>query len=209
MAKIQRDQVVDAALELLDEQGLDALTTRRLAQRLGVESATLYWHFRDKSVLLAEMAAVALARHHTLGVPADTAQWHIWFADNVRSFRRALLAHRDGARLHAGTTPGVDAIERIKPKIAYLMRAGLTEQESGMAMLAASQFTIGCVLEQQAQPDEGTGLGAASPLSGETTTPQQASGMTLEPIDPDVAFEFGLGLIVEGLRRRAAMGGCE
>lgn len=208
MAKIQRDQVVDAALELLDEQGLDALTTRRLAQRLGVESATLYWHFRDKSVLLAEMAAVALARHHTLGVPADTAQWHVWFADNARSFRRALLAHRDGARLHAGTTPGVDALERIKPKIAYLVRAGLTEQESGMAMLAASQFTIGCVLEQQAQPDEGTGLGA-SQQPGETIAPQQASGMTLEPIDPDVAFEFGLGLIVEGLRRRAAICGGE
>jgi TetR/AcrR family tetracycline transcriptional repressor len=208
MAKIQHDQVVDAALELLDEQGLDALTTRRLAQKLGVESATLYWHFRDKSVLLAEMAAVALARHHTLAVPADTAQWHVWFADNARSFRRALLAHRDGARLHAGTTPDPDAVERIKPKIAYLVRAGLTEQESGMAMLAASQFTIGCVLEQQAQHDEGAGSDA-SPPPGETTTLQQTSGMTMAPIDPDVAFEFGLALIVDGLRRRAATGGHE
>lgn len=49
-----RDQVVDAALKLLNELGLDALTSRRVAQKLGVESATLYWHFRDKSVLFGE-----------------------------------------------------------------------------------------------------------------------------------------------------------
>lgn len=44
MAKIQRDQVINAALALLDEVGLEAITTRKLAQKLGVESATLYWH---------------------------------------------------------------------------------------------------------------------------------------------------------------------
>ena len=43
MAKIQRDQVINAALALLDEVGLEAITTRKLAQKLGVESATLYW----------------------------------------------------------------------------------------------------------------------------------------------------------------------
>ncbi|MBN3568978.1 TetR/AcrR family transcriptional regulator C-terminal domain-containing protein [Burkholderia cenocepacia] len=199
MAKIRRDEIVDAALALLDEQGLDALTMRRLAQRLGVESAALYWHYRDKSVLLAEMAAVALARHHTLDVPADTAQWDAWFADNARSFRRALLAHRDGARLHAGSTPDPDAVERIRPKIAYLVRAGLTEQEAGMAMLAAGQFTIGCVLEQQAAQ----GRGAEEPARRDASDDRpRTSGAALAPIDPGVAFEFGLGLIVDGLRRR-------
>ncbi|VWC37812.1 TetR family transcriptional regulator [Burkholderia lata] len=200
MAKIRRDKIVDAALELLDEQGLAALTTRRLAERLGVESATLYWHYRDKSVLLADMAAAALARHHTLDVPADTAQWEAWFADNARSFRRALLAHRDGARLHAGSTPGPDAVEQLKPKIAYLVRAGLTEQEAGMAMLAAGQFTIGCVLEQQVEHRGGSHKVA---LSDEADGRPRMSKTTMAPIDPGVAFEFGLGLIVEGLRRRA------
>lgn len=207
MAKIRRKEIVDAALELLDEQGLDALSTRRLAQKLGVESATLYWHFRDKSALLAEMAAAVLARHHTLGVPADTAQWPAWFADNARSFRRALLAHRDGARLHAGTTPGRDDLDRLKPKFAYLVRAGFTEQEAGMALLAASQFTIGCVLEEQARRDEDVDS-RGTDLSGETNMPRPTeSNVTMTPPDPDVAFEFGLGLIVDGLRGRAASGG--
>ena len=56
MAKIQRDQVIEAALALLDEVGLEAITTRKLAQKLGVESATLYWHFKNKASLLEEMA---------------------------------------------------------------------------------------------------------------------------------------------------------
>ncbi|WP_244115923.1 TetR/AcrR family transcriptional regulator C-terminal domain-containing protein [Burkholderia cepacia] len=196
---------MDAALELLDEQGLDALTTRRLAQRLGVESAALYWHYRDKSMLLSEMAAVALARHHMLDVPADTAQWDVWFADNARSFRRALLAHRDGARLHAGSTPDPDAVDRIRPKIAYLVRAGLTEQEAGMAMLVAGQFTIGCVLEHQAA--HGGGADESARLD-EADGRQRMSGMSMAPIDSGVAFEFGLGLIVDGLRQRVGRVTC-
>nr|WKF60304.1 Tn1721 family tetracycline repressor protein class A [Paraburkholderia busanensis] len=199
MAKIRRDLVVDTALELLDELGLDALSTRRLAQKLGVESATLYWHFRDKSVLLAEMAAAALARHHTLGVPEDPAQWDQWFADNTRSFRRSLLAYRDGARLHAGSVPGDDAIERIKLKVAYLVQAGFSEQEAGMAMLAASQFTVGCVMEQQARGgEEGELDDSLSPVG-------RAPLFSGTMIDSGVAFEFGLGLIVDGLRRRMGL----
>lgn len=105
MAKIQRDQVIEAALALLDEVGLEAITTRKLAQKLGVESATLYWHFKNKASLLEEMASAVLAKHHSLPVPEDIAEWANWLAENARSFRRALLAHRDGALLHAGTSP--------------------------------------------------------------------------------------------------------
>jgi len=78
MAKIQRDQVINAALALLDEVGLEAITTRKLAQKLGVESATLYWHFRNKASLLEEMAATVLARHHSLPLAEDTAEWAGW-----------------------------------------------------------------------------------------------------------------------------------
>ena len=96
------------------------------------------------------MASLVLARHHTIGVPADIADWPVWFADNARSFRRALLAHRDGALLHAGTTPNQAELERILPKVAYLVRAGFSEPDAQMALLAAGQFTVGCVLEEQA-----------------------------------------------------------
>lgn len=208
MAKVRREEVVTAGLKLLDEVGLDALTTRRLAQRLGVESATLYWHFRDKASLLGEMAAVALARHHAVQTPHDANRWLGWFADNARSFRRALLAYRDGARLHAGTTPSSDDMARVALKVAYLVSAGFSEREALMALLTASQFTIGCVMEEQARQER------TMPALQMTPHPDAerlvASAVEVAAPGSDVAFEFGLSLILEGLRNRieAAAGGC-
>ncbi|MBZ8143936.1 TetR family transcriptional regulator, partial [Rubrivivax gelatinosus] len=50
--RLHRDDVLRAALGLLNEVGIDALTTRRLAERLGVQSPTLYWHFESRAALL-------------------------------------------------------------------------------------------------------------------------------------------------------------
>ncbi len=137
MAKIQRDQVIEAALALLDEVGLEAITTRKLAQKLGVESATLYWHFKNKASLLEEMASAVLAKHHSLPVTEDIAEWANWLAENARSFRRALLAHRDGALLHAGTSPARVGGDTFRPKVAYLARVGFTEADAAMILLTA------------------------------------------------------------------------
>ena len=206
MAKVRPEEVVAAGLELLEEVGLDAFTTRLLAKRLQIESATLYWHFRDKATLLGVMASAALARHHTLGVPPETGQWPGWFADNARSFRRALLAHRDGARLHADTMPSPMEVARLVPKVTYLVSAGFSEHEALMALLAVSQFTIGCVLEEQARAERAEvapltvavpetmvgapGCHAAVVVAGGAATHDGA------------AFEFGLSLLLDGLRRR-------
>lgn len=65
MSKLNREAVIAAALDLLDEVGLDAISTRQLAKRLGVEQPSLYWHFRKKEDLLAAMAATAMAPHAT------------------------------------------------------------------------------------------------------------------------------------------------
>ena len=193
MAKIQRDQVINAALALLDEVGLEAITTRKLAQKLGVESATLYWHFRNKASLLEEMAATVLARHHSLPLAEDTAEWADWLANNARSFRRALLAHRDGALLHAGTTPARVGGETFYPKVAYLMRAGFSEAEAAMILLTLSEYTLGCVLEEQSRSgDDGKQI-----LS--KPSPGIASIESLVYPHPDTAFEFGLSLIMKGL----------
>ncbi|EKZ6610615.1 TetR family transcriptional regulator, partial [Klebsiella pneumoniae] len=52
MARLNRESVIDAALELLNETGIDGLTTRKLAQKLGIEQPTLYWHVKNKRALL-------------------------------------------------------------------------------------------------------------------------------------------------------------
>jgi TetR/AcrR family tetracycline transcriptional repressor len=187
MAKLNRETVIAEALNLLDEVGIDALSTRRLAQRLCVEQPALYWHFRNKAELLAAMADAAMAPHATAPLPMPSDDWRTWFADNMRSFRRTLLMRRDGARLHAGTHPrGADA-DRIAHKIAFLVASGLRKQDAMMAMLAAGRFTVGSVLEEQADASLNVGMDRT---------------INVEPIDHATAFEAGLALILDGLVER-------
>ncbi|PLP57888.1 TetR family transcriptional regulator [Mesorhizobium loti] len=187
MQKLNRETVIAEALDLLDEVGLDAISTRQLAKRLGVEQPSLYWHFRKKDELLAAMAEVAMAPHAIAPLPRPSDNWREWFLDNTRSFRRTLLMRRDGARLHAGTFPGPVDIDRIMHKVAFLVASGLPEQDAKIAMLAAGRFTVGSVLEEQADagPD-----GAGNSLADAS------------PIDHASAFEEGLTLMLDGLARR-------
>ncbi|WP_044582530.1 TetR/AcrR family transcriptional regulator C-terminal domain-containing protein [Streptomyces iranensis] len=180
---MNRETVVGEALDLLDEVGLDAVSTRRLAQRLGVEQPSLYYHFRNKKELLSAMAEAAMAPHAAAALPAPGEDWREWFTQNTRGFRRTLLMRRDGARLHAGTSPVAD-LDRIARKMAFLVASGVPEREAQMAMLAAGRFTVGCVLEQQAD------TGGADPAAG------------LPPIDHESAFEAGLALMLNGLMHR-------
>ncbi|MBB4919816.1 TetR/AcrR family transcriptional regulator C-terminal domain-containing protein [Streptosporangium saharense] len=184
MTKVNREIVVSAALDLLDEVGLDTVSTRRLAKRLGVEQPSLYWYFRTKKDLLVAMAEAAMAPHAAAPLPKSGDNWRDWFLDNTRSFRRTLLMRRDGARLHAGSTPTGD-LDRIRRKMDFLVASGVPERDAQMAMLAAGRFTVGSVLEEQADTGDGSELPADMPV-----------------IDHESAFEAGLALIVDGLARR-------
>lgn len=181
--------VVQEALDLLDEVGLDAVSTRALARRLGVEQPSLYWHFHNKQELLAAMAASALGEHGAQPLPVGGAPWDAWFLDNFRSFRQALLGRRDGARLHAGTTPAGETRVRLLAKLRFLIDAGVPEDAAVAGMLAASRFTVGSALEQQADPDQDPDADMADGPSVPTHTQ---------------AFEAGLCLILVGLEQAAA-----
>ncbi|MFD9700159.1 TetR/AcrR family transcriptional regulator C-terminal domain-containing protein [Lentzea sp. NPDC059081] len=190
---MNREAVVAEALALLDEAGLDAVSTRRLAARLNVEQPSLYWHFRTKKDLLAAMAQAAMEPHAAEPLPLPGDDWREWFLANTRSFRRTLLLRRDGARLHAGSTPAGD-LERIRHKMEFLVASGVPERDAQMAMLAAGRYTVGCVLEEQASGGDG---------------PQDGDGESdgLPGFDEEAAFEAGLALMVDGLARAAGVRG--
>ncbi|MFJ8827659.1 TetR/AcrR family transcriptional regulator C-terminal domain-containing protein [Streptomyces sp. NPDC102467] len=183
---MNRETVVTQALDLLDEVGLEDVSTRRLAKRLGVEQPSLYYHFRTKKDLLAAMAAAAMAPHTTAPLPTPEDDWREWFLENSRSLRRTLLQRRDGARLHAGSAPTGD-LDRIRRKMHFLVASGVPEKAAQMAMLAASRYTVGCVLEEQADTGQTEDLPADVPA-----------------LDHEAAFEAGLDLVLGGLLQHAA-----
>ncbi|AOK15796.1 TetR family transcriptional regulator [Burkholderia cepacia] len=200
-ARLTRDTVLRAALDLLDEVGIDGLSTRRLAERLGVQSPTLYWHFRNKAELLDAMAEAIMLERHDASLPRPGEAWDAWLLDNARSFRHALLAYRDGARLHAGTRPRGAHFDGIECKLALLCDAGFTPEQAIDLMFAIGRFVVGWVLEEQAEPARAPDADAPDPA----THPRVAQGWAaLHARSPDEAFERGVALIVDGARAQLA-----
>ncbi len=106
MAGVNRAGLADAALELVQEDGLDALTMRTLADRTGVKAASLYWHVRDRDELLELMADALLARVHLPASGADRRQQSLAMCTAAGA---AVAAQRDGFRILLGVP---DALRR-------------------------------------------------------------------------------------------------
>ena len=92
MTKLSRETVIRAALDLLNEVGVDGLSTRRLAERLGVQQPALYWHFKNKRELRGCAFPAMLVERHTRGIPQPGEHAARVLHDNAMSFRRGLLA---------------------------------------------------------------------------------------------------------------------
>ena len=86
---IDRARIVDEALALLNEVGMDKLTTRKLAERLRVQQPALYWHFANKSALLDAINSAMLQRYHTHRVPGPDENWVDFTFATARDWRRA------------------------------------------------------------------------------------------------------------------------
>ena len=153
---LDRQQVVAEAVALLDAEGLDGVTTRKLATRLGVQSPTLYWHVPNKAALVTAIADAILADLVRQAAPPVAGQaWRDWLSSLAHLLRSALLAHPDGARVvsSAQLSASMNAISELA--MSSLVAAGISLRRARVITLAVERFTVGYVLEEQApRPDE-------------------------------------------------------
>jgi TetR/AcrR family tetracycline transcriptional repressor len=206
--KLQRDVIIRTALDLLNEVGMDGLTTRRLAAKLGVQSPALYWHFKNKRALFDAMSEAMMIEAGMDRLVAPGEDWRDWVARDARQFRRTLLAYRDGARIHAGTRPTPTGFAGIESETAALCALGLKPAEALRAQIAIGRYVLGWVLEEQADAAdaaERSGEGERMAPADLAGYPLLAQGVEeLERDDPDTAFDFGLGLMLDGIAARLA-----
>jgi TetR/AcrR family transcriptional regulator, tetracycline repressor protein len=144
--------IVQAALDLLDETGMDGLTVRALASRLGVQAPALYWHVRNKQALLDEMATQVWREIGDVmaALPRDL-PWREVMAVYAVTVRRELLGHRDGAKAFSGTTlTDPEVIRRQENTFEDLVRQGFTVQDATRGLVMIHYFTIGFCVEEQA-----------------------------------------------------------
>jgi len=101
--KIDPDLIVAEAFALMEEDGLDQLSLRRLASRFSVKAPAFYWHVAGKAELLRLMTE-AIYREALQATPRR-GDWRQWLLDFGHAFRRAMLRRRDAARLLAIAAP--------------------------------------------------------------------------------------------------------
>lgn len=147
---LSHDNVVRTSLKIVDEDGLESLTTRRLAAELGVRGASLYNHFANKDEILAAVVDLVLTessrrRHVPNGDPRRILLWA------SRSFRDALMAHPNMLPVMAGTRTAGFGRRAADVVHHRLVTAGVSSRRSHQAMEAIERWTVGWVMREIVQ----------------------------------------------------------
>lgn len=207
-----REPVVRAALQLLDREGLEGFTLRKVAAEIGVQAPTLYWRFRNKQDLVDEMATQVL-----LDVGAELAKaplpraWPELTRLVARTLRAMLLSYRDGARMVAGTRVRSPEVYRhMEASLRVFADAGIAPGEAALCFKTVTDFVIGFTIEQQAVVSK---TGERTP-GYEPETRDAAIDPELHPLSRslgpamfanyDQMFERGLDLIIAGFDQQVA-----
>lgn len=184
---LSRRRILEAAVELVDREGLRGLSMRRLGRELGVEAMSLYNHVPNKEALLGGMVEVLI---EGLEIPGESsAGWEEQVRGAFRSYLKIARAHPEVFQLFATRPLGTGEALRI---FEVLRSAGLDVVPALHAFRALSSYTIGYALaEIRGFPLELEG----GPRALELAPP-------LKEVDRDAQFDYGLDLIISGLRQK-------
>jgi AcrR family transcriptional regulator len=212
-APLSRESIVDAALAVLDRDGIDGLSMRRVADELGTGPATLYWHVRNKDELLDLILERVIGEVEP--PEPDPARWKEQLREIAHAMRAVMNSHRDLARVSLGRWPlGPNALRWLEWILTLTRGAGIPDRDAGRVGFLFPLYVIGFVLDQDAS--------GPLPLPEGVTLEEMLDGVrdyfrSLEPHFPNIAavadeivggdaderFEYGLDVLLAGLETRA------
>jgi len=180
---LKKEQIVHKALELLNYDGLQELTVRKLADTLSVQPGALYWHFKNKQALLSAMAEAILKDLGAGDASQYASRWDEILKNEMIKLRQALLRYRDGAAVVIATDPSnVEAYNRLSRLLKQsLVQAGFKPDQAITIGGNALIYTVGLTLMER------------SPINSEGKRKYGA-------VSPDMQtfFEEGLRLFIKG-----------
>ena len=195
-AGLSREDIVAAALRLMDDRGVEWLTMRKLAADLGVSPGALYWHFPNKESLYAVvMDSVALDLNWdagTAGTPKER------LAAHVRVLRDYWRAHPVLVALGQKVRPAASGAYSAEG-IAIIRELGFAEPDARMHWRALVWITLGFFYVEQGVSDSAH----HEPIAGLPGRYQLSLGDRSEVIDTDALFEHMLGLAIDGVVERS------
>jgi AcrR family transcriptional regulator len=203
---LTRDRVLDAALAILESEGEERLTVRRLAAELGVAVTAVYWHVGDKDALLDGLVDRVVARVGPVRARGNGPEARL--KSLCRSLRRTLL---EQAPLVAFVQRRGRTAELFQPArrqlVAELTRAGLEPGPLGLAVPTLITLVVGSVLIDRQLARQPAQVHSAEELWSDVEVADPALLAALRhPPDEERVFGYTLDVVVEALLagRRAA-----
>lgn len=203
---LNRDRVLQAAVQLADVSGIHSLTMRKLGERLGVEAMSLYNHVTSKDALLDGMIDLVFSE---IDVPA--VEWRASMRERAISARGALKRHRWAIGLmESRTSPGPATLRHHDAVIGCLRKAGFPIALVAHAYSVLDSYVYGFALQEANLPFE-TGpqtaelaetiLSALSPDEYPNLRALTVEHVLQPGYDYGKEFDLGLELILDGLER--------
>jgi AcrR family transcriptional regulator len=213
--RLSRDGVLQTALRLADRDGLDALTMRALADELGVEAMSIYYHLPNKNAILDGVVEVVFAEVEAevggFGVPptTDATNWAPALRERILGARRVLLRHPWAPWImNARGASGPNAMRHIDGIVGIMRAGGMSFDLIHHSLHAIGSRVYGYVQELS---DDGEAPASAQLEQLAALAPNLAAMLgevahddpdsTLGWCDDQTEFEFGLDIILDGLDR--------
>ena len=208
--RLSRERIVAAALKIMDAEGLEAVSMRRVAHELGVEAMSLYHHVEDKEDILDGICELVMSEFR---FPEPSDDWEQVAREGARAWRDIMRSHPSCMRLFAERRKPVTRPEALRPMefaLGVIRSAGLSERDTVLAFRAFGGYIQGSIMTE-IRPIVGeapAGNGHAHAEMAAALAPEEFPYLIeafpfFDECDPDEQFEFGLDLMLEGIRSKA------
>lgn len=201
LTTLSRERIVQAALDLLDREGLEALSMRRIAAEIGVTAMTLYVYFRNKDELLD---AVVDAGAQEIVLPSEEGPWKVQIRELLHAVRRALERHPGALRDRlARPFLGPGAMRLPETALRILGSAGFEKKDAVRAYRVLFSYTLGFASfssDASAQEARRRARAALAALpEDEYPAMISASAEIIDAMAGEATFDFGLDRLLDGL----------
>lgn len=196
------DRIVDTALQIVDEEGADALSMRTLAQRLESGTATLYRHFANRGEVIAHVVDRMFSKVEFSAEELDTMGWQRACESFARATFEVLRRHRNVAPLLVEQVPiGPNAMAQRERLLAVLLDNGFSPQLAARSYATVARYVLGFAIQLSGHESEDEQLSSLFHELDPQVFPATHAVADYLPVPLDEDFALGLELIVDGLAK--------
>ncbi|WP_353642173.1 TetR/AcrR family transcriptional regulator C-terminal domain-containing protein [Mesorhizobium sp. WSM2239] len=197
---LSRERIVATAVELLDAQGLDGLTMRRLADRLGSGVMSLYWHVDNKEDVF-DLALDSVLEYCGPPQTVESQDWREEAVHMLEDWRASMLRHPWSASLLPRRALGPNILSRLELLSQTLSRAGVADANLNVAIWSLWNYVMGATITRTNfdLPDDCRAATQQRFTHLSERYPTIERSRLLLDSDWDDAFRKGLGFLLDGL----------